>query len=130
VLVGGALSGCDVFTSIGPTNCDMSPEDNQPTDFKGGTVTNGIYMSSPWNSQLLYFKGGMVLSLEHKLGVKPTTWQAYEAFDEGGTAKGPVAQAAGNMAELVSSDDRVLVVRNGTCSDFWLIVTAEAGATR
>ena len=128
-LVGTLVVGCDVFTSVGPKSCDMSAEDNKPTDFIGVKVTNGVYMSSPWDSKLLYFPGGMVLDLEHGLGVRPTTWQAYLAFDVNGTTTGPVAPAAGNQVELVYSDDRILRVRNGTCSHYYLIVTAETGAS-
>ena len=123
-----SVTACDVFTSAGPKSCDMKPEDNLPTPYKDGAMVNGIYMSSPWTGKLIYFTGGMQVALEHKLGVMPAAWQAYLGFDVNGVKDGPLAPAAGNQVELVGINDQYLTVKNGTCSDFWLLITAEASA--
>ncbi len=129
VSLGAAMlvgASCDVFTSVGPKGCDQSLEDNGMTPFLGGTVENGVYMSSPWNMNLIYFPGGMQVSLAHQLGTTPRSIQIYLAFDESGSA---IAQAAGNEAEIIAPTDATYVtVENKTCSDYWLLVTAEAGS--
>jgi len=78
--------------------------------------------------KLVYFPGGTVIALDHKLGVTPAAWQAYLAFNVNGVKSGPIAPAAGNDVELVGMDDKTITVKNGTCSEFWLLITAEAGA--
>ncbi len=118
-------SGCDVITSVGPKSCDRSSKTNPPSTYSDGTAEGGIYASSPWDRDLLYFPGGMQIRLEHKLGAVPRSWQAYLAFDETGIKGGPLATAAGNQVELVSIDDQAITVRNGSCADYWLLVTAE-----
>ena len=123
-----ALGACDVITSVGPRSCDTSPEDNPPQTYSDGTVTDGIYMSSPWDRDLLSFRGGVQIRFEHKLGAVPRSWQAYLSFDQSGIANGTVAEAAGNQVELVSIDDQAIIVRNNSCADYWLILTAEAGS--
>jgi hypothetical protein len=123
--LGASASACDVITSVGPKSCNSNPEENPPVTYSDGTADGGIYMSSPWDRDLLYFPGGMVIRLEHKLGKAPRSWQAYLAFDEDGVQQGSVAQAAGNQVELVGLDDQAITVKNGSCADYWLLVTAE-----
>jgi hypothetical protein len=122
-----SLGGCDVITSVGPKSCDRSDKTNPPEDYVDGTAVNGVYQSSPWDKDLLYFPGGMQIRLFHKLGARPRTWQAYLAFDETGVKSGRLAAAAGNQVELVDMGTDTLTVRNGSCADYWLLVTAEAG---
>jgi hypothetical protein len=122
-------SACDVFTSVGPKSCDSDLKDNPPVAYDQGTVTDGIYMSSPWTGPLIYFPGGMRLSIKHHLGAKPRTWNAYLSFDKNGTMSDTVAQATGNEVEVPYIDEDHIDVHNGTCSDFWLLVTAQASAT-
>jgi hypothetical protein len=122
-------SACDVFTSVGPKSCDSNPEDNRPTAYDQGTVTDGIYMSSPWTGPLLYFPGGMKYQIKHHLGTTPQVWNAYLSFDKFGIKSDTVSQAAGNEVEATFIDADHIDVLNMTCSDFWLIVTAQASAT-
>ena len=123
-----AGSGCDVITSVGPGSCDQSDETNPITTYSDGTAQDGIYMSSPWDQNLVYFPGGSRLRFEHKLGSVPRAWQAYLAFAASGVKSHPLALAAGNQVELVSMDDQAITVRNGGCADYWLLVTAELTA--
>jgi hypothetical protein len=121
-------SACDVFTSVGPKSCDSDPKDNRPTTYDQGTVTNGIYMSSPWTGPLLYFPGGMKYQIKHHLGTTPQAWNAYLSFSEDGLKSDTVSQAAGNEVEVTYMDPDHMDVLNETCSDFWLLVTAQATA--
>lgn len=120
----GAALGCDQVANIGPDICDRSESGNPPVVYKGGTVENGIYMSSAWDKDLLYFPGGMRYSIEHKLGDVPRFWQFYLSFDHDGTSTGVVSPAAGNQAELRGINDTMLEVVNGSCAEYWLLVVA------
>ena len=122
--------GCDVVTSVGPQSCDIDPEANTPVTYRGGTVESGVYMSSPWDADLLWFPGGMQIRMEHGLGQVPRSWTAYLSFDAEGTAgDGRMAPGAGNQVELVGMDDVAITVRNSTCADYYLLVTAQVGAS-
>lgn len=123
----GASTGCDVITSVGPKSCDRSEKANPVVTYSDGTVDGGIYMSSPWDSNLLFFPGGMQIRLEHKLGAWPRSIHTYLGFSENGVKGGPLSEGTGNSAEIVSVDEQAILVKNDTCADFWLLVTAEAG---
>lgn len=125
-----AAAGCDVVTSVGPRTCDRDEEENPPVPYRGGTVEDGIYQSSPWNADLIYFPGGMQVRLEHGLGDVPRSWTAYLSFQPDGTlGEGSMAPAAGNQVELVDMDAQALTVRNSTCADYYLLVTAQLAAS-
>lgn len=119
--------GCDVITSVGPKSCDRSDEANPPLTYSDGSVEDGVYMSTPWEGDLLYFPGGMRYRLEHKLGQTPRSWEAFLSFDEHGSRDETLAPAAGNQVELVGIDDVAITVRNGSCADYYLLITVSAG---
>lgn len=118
----GAL-GCD---RLPPTTCDRSDEGNPVVRYSEGTMEAGVYMSSPWDGDLLYFPGGMRYALEHKLGKAPRWVTSYLSFDAQG---GALAPAAGNQVELREVGATTLTVVNDSCVDYWLLVTAGAGST-
>lgn len=124
VLALGSL-GCDVVTSVGPQSCDRDPEDNPPADYQGGSAEGGIYMSSDWDAELVQFQGGAQIRFFHGLGAVPRNWVAYVSFDRYGE-DGSMAAATGNQAELVAIDDQSLTLRNSSCADYYLLVTATA----
>jgi hypothetical protein len=124
-----AASGCDIVTSVGPRTCDREEEDNPPVPYRGGTVDGGIYQSSPWDKDLIWFPGGMQVRFEHGLGAMPRSWTAYLSFEPNGTqGGGSMAPAAGNQVELVEMDDEALTVRNSSCAEYYLLVTAQVTA--
>jgi hypothetical protein len=127
------VSGCNVINSIGP-NCDRSAASNEPIKYTEGTIDNGVYMSSPWAGELLYFPGGTRYELRFDRGVPgegfketPHFVQAWLSFDHCGTKNSTVAMAAGNQAEVREIDQDKLVIVNGSCSDYWLLVVAGTG---
>ena len=120
-------AGC--LTDLGPATCDRSAEGNPPVLYTQGTVESGVYMSSPWTGPLLYWPGGMRYRLPHALGGVPRWWQAYLAFDERGTTSATLAPASGDQVQLVSEDAESLVLVNGTCSEYWLLLAAGAPGT-
>lgn len=125
-----ALAGCgpDDYNP-GPETCDRSEAKNPPVLFTQGTTENGIYMTSAWDGDLLYFPGGMHYELTHHLGEVPRFFEAYLSFDRHGTKDGgTIGLAAGNQVELVRVNDKTMVVRNAECVDYWLIVVAGTGS--
>lgn len=125
LVLGGAL-GCN---PINPITCDRDPEDNPPVRYTEGTVEDGVYMSSPWDGDLLWFPGGMQYRLEHKLGAEPRWIHSYLSFEINGIDSGRLAEAAGNQVVVREVDDQMLLVHNDSCVDYWLLVTAGAGDT-
>jgi len=118
--------GCSVINSIGP-NCDRSPTSNEPIAYTEADPENGLYMSSPWAGELLWFPGGTRYEIHHKLGVTPHFVQPWLSFDQCGTKGSTVALAAGNQAEVRDIDEEKVVIVNGSCSDYWLLVVAGTG---
>ncbi len=119
-------SGCNTINAIGP-NCDRSGENNPPVRYTEGTVENGVYMSSPWTGELLWFPAGMRYELGHGLGEVPRFVDLWLSFDKCGTKTSTVAAASGNQAELRVIDEEKLILVNGSCVDYWLLVVAGTG---
>ena len=128
--VAGALglgaAGCETFT---PSTCDRSPEGNPLVRYTDGTVADGVYTTSGWDGELLYFPGGMRYSLVHKLPARPRWVTSYLSFDEHGTIDGGVlAQATGNQVVIQGVDDDAVRIANDSCVDYWIMVTAGGAA--
>jgi len=122
LLLALGAAGCETFA---PNTCDPSAGGNPSVTYAGGQTKDGVYMSSPWDGQLLNFPGGMHYSLVHGLGIPPGWIQSYLSFDESG---GPLAQAAGNQVEVVKVDGELIEVGNDSCVGYWLLVTAGVGS--
>lgn len=132
-LVGG---GCSVINSIGPS-CDRSAANNEPVLYTEGVTTNGVYKSSPWGGELLWFPGGMRYNLALRGWTQvPDFVDLWLSFEQCGTKTSTVARAAGNQAEVrairqedvaVGEERVVIEVVNGSCSDYWLLVVAGSG---
>ena len=112
----GAATGC----STPPTICKR-PRTETPIPYTDGTTEHGVYMTSDWDGELLYYPAGAYYTLHHNLGERPRWWQCWLSFERDGVANGSVALAAGNEVELKAIDDTTLTVLNGTCIDFWLL---------
>lgn len=107
--------------------CDRSAEGNPVLRYTEGTVVGGVYMSSPWGGELLYFPGGTHYALEHKLGAAPRWVTSYLAFDRDGTKASGLAQSAGNQVVILDVDATSVTLVNDSCADYWLLVTAGSG---
>jgi len=118
----GACCGCSQF---GPA-CSTGDDANPPEIYTGGTIVDRQYMSSPWAGPLLWFPGGKRYDLIHSLGCIPREVAVWEAFSENGTSTGAIAPAAGNMSLVQSVDATKIRIKNDTCSDFFVLVTATA----
>jgi hypothetical protein len=135
-VIGAALAllgatGCNEINKLGP-NCDRSPDGNPPVRYVEGTVEGSVYMSTPWDGGdegLLWFPGGMRYELVHGLGDEPRFVELWLSFDRFGTKSSTVALASGNQAELRTADADKLIIVNGSCIDYWLLVVAGTGDT-
>jgi hypothetical protein len=123
-IAAGSL-GC---TNGAPFTCDRSIEGNPPIRYTEGTVLDGVYMSSPWEGELLYFPGGMHYALEHKLAKAPRWVTSYLSFDRGGTKIASLAQSTGNQVVILDVNETTVTLANDSCADYWLLVMAGSGA--
>lgn len=126
VLAGAWLTGC-VAPPIGTELC-RRPETDEPIDYRGGDVDNGVYRSADPYGELLHFPGGAFYRIHHELGEQPRWWQFYVSFERDGLTSGSVALAAGNQAELKAIDDETLTVLNGSCAEYWLLAVTATSA--
>jgi hypothetical protein len=116
---------------LGCSNC---PPHQPIQEFKGGHVTpGGFFETGAPDEPMLPFFGGYAYEIKHGLGSIPKTVTPYLAFVErpyeqpkdSGLAH--VALVAGNLALFERWDDEAVIVRNDSCSDFYLRVVIEAG---
>lgn len=116
--------------------CDRKPGGG-PVIYVGGTTdtVHGVYESAPPCGPYLDFPGGRTYRFTHALGGVPRIVSTYFAFDEypicgaecpcNGHPSGFV-EASGNQATVQDVGSDHIDVRNDTCSDVRLRITAEA----
>ena len=114
----------------------MSPDDNPLIPFQGGTVyskegqavTSGapanFYETSTPDGEHLSFNGGTRYCIYHRLGRRPFSVEPWLSFSRYGTSLGNEAKPAGNMVEVLRVTDQVIIVRNNSCSDYYLRMLA------
>lgn len=101
-------------------SCDIS-DDVTPKVFYDGLAKDGVYASSSSQGPLLHFPGGEQIQLVHHLGFTPATASVYFAFTQFDERFAP---CAGNSCEIRCMDDQIIWVKNDTCTEFWIFVTA------
>lgn len=114
------LQGCSNF---GPS-CSTSDDSNPAELYAGGKTKNGVYTTSDWDGPLLWFPGGKRYDLQHNLGCKPANVDIYVSFSEQGDKGGSIAPSAGNMSILQAVDEKIIRIKNDSCSDYYLRVNA------
>jgi hypothetical protein len=119
------VSELGVGSTLGCSNC---PPARPPERFKGGYVhTDGFYETSQVRAEMLPFPAGSAYEIEHQLGLTPVSVLPYISFVARPYESGDdVTLASGNLTLIEGWDERVIVVRNDTCSDFYIRVVAEA----
>ena len=100
---------------------------SQPVEFLAG-ITNEArteYQSGRWDGEYLSFPANRRFDFVHGLHTVPTTYSSYLGFKpiplEG---DGIVSESAGNMVVLEEMNERIIGVRNDTCQQFYLRLTA------
>lgn len=125
-----AAAGC-AQPPFGPQICPR-PKDPEPLELTMGMVRDGVFMTAPWDGEYVLFEGGAWFEVEHGLGCRPASIQAYLAFDRfpHGVVENSlienesVALANGNQAEIKLVTDETFVILNGSCADYYLRVVA------
>ena len=82
------------------------------------------YETSPDAGPFLPFQGGAALHLRHEMGVRPQTIQIYLSFNQYPFQEnaGGYSQAAGNQAIVLGADEQEVLVKNDSCSAYWIRV--------
>jgi hypothetical protein len=113
------LAGCDVVTSA----CGEDLSEEPPVAYSEGTVVDATYRSSSWDSESwVDFPPGLIIEFEHQLGAEPRLLQVYVAASR---EDGVLVQASGEEAEIVAVDSEVIALRNPSCADLFVVVTAQ-----
>lgn len=120
----GALVLLQACSNFGPA-CSTSDDSNPADPYAGGTTVNGSYQTSDWDGPLLWFPGGKRYDLQHNLGCKPANIVIFVSFSEKGDKGGSIAPSAGNMTILQAVDDKIIRIKNDSCSDYYLRVYAD-----
>lgn len=82
----------------------------------------GAYTASA--GPLVKFPAKGSVTFMHDLGVAPDLVSTYVSFSELGTGESNLAENTGNQGEISCVDDKVVVVENGTCAQFYIRVVA------
>jgi len=124
-----AIGACVIVIgspACGPT-CDTTNQNNPEEPYEGGTVIGGAdpyYVSSDWQKGLLHFPGGKRYRLVHHLGFVPLEVSVYVSFAD---RDQPLTECAGNTCVIEAVRDDAIIVKNDTCSEFWIRVVASGG---
>ncbi len=126
-------AACETFSSH---TCDTTVTANPPVTYSAGKAEGGVYQSSAWDGDLLWFPGGMIYRLEHHLTDAesqpevPRWVSLWVSAAKGGVDAGGVVRATANEAVIVDVGPTTVSVQNQGCQDYWLLVTAGTGATQ
>jgi hypothetical protein len=110
--------------------CDCGREDGDPIRYAGGITdaAGTFYQSSSIQGTWLHFPGGRRYRLLHDLIDDPDQVVVYLAFREDpireGT-NGSTTVSSGNVGLIEATENHYIQIRNDTCSEYFVRVTAE-----
>jgi hypothetical protein len=127
-----AFNASVLMALLGGT-CACSDLKNCPAGKPDITVETGrtnldarTYQSAPFNGPRDAFPAMTTMHFMHRLGFTPEFMESFVSFlAENSSA----SENAGNQAEWVCVDDDEFVVRNDTCQDFYIVVSAYGSGT-
>lgn len=118
-LSGGCkTSTCDVDAAT--VSVRSVKDDSDPGAIISGVTVGNTYESGPIDGPWVDFPPNRTLVFHHGFGVKPFQIVPYVSFDSSGSS----APSAGNSSIFVGSDCETITMKNDTCSEFWIRVTA------
>jgi hypothetical protein len=117
-------------SSLGCSSTSTCSRDEDNIKVENGLLNEDetMYVSSdPSAGQpFIYFPANRTITFYPHLHAEPTV-NIYLAFSEDPSAT--LAPAAGNMGLITSESQDAIVVKNDTCSEFWIWLTATASKT-
>jgi len=122
LILGGLCAplGCSELGNCPEGEPDISIE-------TGVTVaTAGTYLSAPPWGPRDRFPAKTTLHFKHELGFTPESMQSFVSFTKEGSN---VSENTGNQGAWVCVDDEKFVLRNDTCQDFYVFVSASGSGT-
>ena len=90
-------------------------------------ATARTYLSAPQWGPRNRFPAKTTLHFKHQLGFTPEVMQSFVSFTE---EYSNVSENIGNQGEWLCVDDEEFVVRNNTCQDFYVVVSAYGSGTQ
>ncbi len=126
------ISVAALFVALSASACvgsDCDREGDKPQRYSGGNTNaeGSFYESSSLEGPLLYFPSGRTYQLEHGLAETPVEYSVLVSFSEYPWEGGGVAESAGNQAVVEDVNDDYIQVRNDTCAEFFMRLTARTG---
>jgi hypothetical protein len=133
-LVVAGAAGCGQLP-VGPQICDR-PETAEPRDYRQGFCRGDTFMTADWDTELLHYPKGAFYRIFHGFTERPAEIDCYLSFKRHGNASegeddrpASIAPGAGNECQIQRVTEEYIEVVNGTCSEFWLLLTARAGGS-
>jgi hypothetical protein len=131
------LSDTALFAALMPlfaSTCACSDLGNCPSAKPDITIESGVtyqdaktYQSAPPWGPRDPFPAKTKVHFVHQLGFVPEIRQSFVSFyPENSNA----SENAGNQGEWLCIDDEEFVLRNGTCEDFYIVVSAQGSGAQ
>ncbi|MFW5738775.1 MAG: hypothetical protein ACOC1F_00270 [Myxococcota bacterium] len=119
------LLASSAFACSSLSPCDTSDDANPPDPYYDGTTVDGYFMSSEWGGDWLPFTAGKRYDFYHGLGCTPRFVMCNVSFSSRGVENGSFAHSAGNLCVVQDVNEQYIRVKNDTCSEMYVMVTAE-----
>lgn len=122
------LSLCTIhaLAACSPSTCERTGQ--KPQLFSGGRTnpSKTHYETSALDGTYLFYPGGRTYKFPHGFGRIPDDFLIYGTFvDEPHKHGALVAPLAGNQAGFLGADDEFITIRNDTCAEVFIRVTAK-----
>jgi hypothetical protein len=126
-LLFGAVAAIALLTSIGCVGSRCDREGQAPQRFEGGRTNSdgSFYESSGLEGPFLFFPSGRTYHLVHGLSEAPAEFNVFLSFAEHPLETGAgIAPSAGNQSIIEDVNDQYIELRNDTCAEVFVRLTA------
>lgn len=119
------LAAC---AQLGCSELDNCPDGEPDIGIETGETNAqaGMYQSAPFWGPRNRFPAKTTLHFKHRLGFVPEELRSYVSFTEQYSS---FSENAGNQGDWLCVDDEELVLRNSTCEDFYVVVSAHGSGS-
>lgn len=112
-----ASSGCD-------SPCDTGGDEASTVDVTSVMPVGNLYASNAWDEAFFPFPPGKTYRFHHGLGTADIFVVVNVSFEEYPLPDSNVSQASGDEALIEAVDSELIQVRNDTCAELWVRVSA------